>query len=195
MRKAVFDSINEEDKQFKACDFSKASMTRHSFVNCTFENCNFAEAMFQNSKFRCCTFTGCNLSLMKVEGCRFQDVTLINCKIVGVEFFKCEKTLFTLRIEKCSLQYCNFSDLRMRGQSFAGSKLKDCYFTNTYLVETDFSNTDLQGTNFQGCDLSKADFSGATNYAIDPLNNKVRKAQFSLPEAANLLAGFDIVIT
>ena len=77
---------------------------------------------------------------------------------------------------------------------FIGSKLKENYFTNTCLIGADFYDVDLSGTIFHNCDLSKADFSSATQYAIDPQTNKIKKARFSLPEAVGLLRTFDITI-
>lgn len=78
--------------------------------------------------------------------------------------------------------------------SFIGSKVKECYFTNTNLTEADFSNVDFFGTVFHNSDLYKADFSTALNYNIDPRTNNIKKAKFSLPEAVGLLRGFDINI-
>jgi hypothetical protein len=42
--------------------------------------------------------------------------------------------------------------------------------------------------------LNGANFVRAVNYAIEPTSNTVRRARFSLPEAATLLEGFGIVI-
>jgi fluoroquinolone resistance protein len=116
------------------------------------------------------------------------------CKIAGAEFFKCEKTFFSANFKNSLLQYCNFSDLNMKNSSFKGSKLKDSHFTNTILKGADFSDVDLSGTVFHNCDLCNADFSSAVQYDIDPRTNKIKKAKFSLPEAAGLLRAFDITI-
>ncbi len=94
-----------------------------------------------------------------------QDTCFEDCKIVGAEFFKCEKSF---------LQYCNFADLNIKHASFYGCKLKECYFNDTSLIEADFRDTDLSGTIFHNSDLSKA--------------------KFSFPEAIELLRGFEIDI-
>jgi uncharacterized protein YjbI with pentapeptide repeats len=129
-----------------------------------------------------------------MEGCRFQDIQFLECKIVGAEFFKCEKTFFSAQFSRSMLHYCNFSDLNLKGIRFSECKLKDCYFTQTCLIEARFADVDLSGTVFHNSDLSKADFSSASNYDIDPRTNKIKKAKFSLPEAVGLLRGFDINI-
>ena len=82
----------------------------------------------------------------------------------------------------------------MKNATFNGSKLKECYFTNTCLNGADFGSVDLSGTLFHNCDLCKADFSSAINYTIDPQTNKIKKAKFSLPEAMGLLRSFEIDI-
>lgn len=183
-----------EGQNYQAEDFSKKSLADQTFLSCTFVGCNFTESVLYNTKFGACTFRDCNLSLPKLDGCRFQEVLFENCKIVGAEFFKCQKTLFSPRFNNCQLRYCNFADLTMKNFSFAGSKLHECHFTNTWLSGADFGDTDLSGTLFHNCDLSRADFSTATHYDIDPRTNKVKKAKFSLPEVVALLRAFDITI-
>lgn len=82
----------------------------------------------------------------------------------------------------------------MKNTYFSGSKIKESHFTDTALMCANFEDVDLTGTLFHNCDLSKADFSKAINYDIDPRTNKIKKAQFSLPEAVGLLRGFEITI-
>ena len=187
-------SLNNEDQVIKSEDFSKKSLENYTFPSCSFISCDFSESLLRNAKFCACTFMNCNLSLMKLDGCRFQEVKFVDCKIVGAEFFKCERTFFSVTFKGCLLQYCNFSDLNMENSSFTGSKLKDSHFTNAILIGTDFHDVDLTGTIFHNCDLRKADFSSATRYNIDPQTNKIKKAKFSLPEALGLLRAFDITI-
>jgi uncharacterized protein YjbI with pentapeptide repeats len=121
-------------------------------------------------------------------------VQFSGCKIIGVDFFKCEKVFFSANFENCLLHYCNFSDLNMKNVRFNGSKIKESHFTNTCLSNADFNGAELSGTIFHNSDLRKADFSGATQYSIDPGTNKIKKAKFSLPEVVGLLHGLDIII-
>ena len=185
---------SKEGQVIRSEDFSKKSFEGRLFTSCSFQSCDFSESILRNAQFCGCIFVNCNLSLPKVEGCRFQDARFIECKIVGVEFFKCQKTFFSASFKKCLLQYCNFSDLNMKNTSFDESKLKENHFTNTSLNGADFTNADLSGTIFHNCDLSKADFSSATRYDIDPQTNKIKNAKFSFPEAIGLLRAFDITI-
>ncbi|NGX58862.1 MAG: hypothetical protein KR126chlam3_00002 [Chlamydiae bacterium] len=123
-----------------------------------------------------------------------QDVLFEECKIVGGEFYKCEKTFFSPQFKSCILMGCNFSDLKMKSVSFHGSKVKECYFTDTKLVEADFGEADLEGSIFHHADLSKANFKDAKNYSINPEANVLKKARFSAPEALSLLKFFDVEI-
>lgn len=187
-------SSNLENQIIQSENFSKKSLENHIFNCCSFNSCDFSESLLRNTQFCTCIFTDCNLSLAKLDGCRFQDVRFVGCKIVGAEFFKCEKTFFSPKFENCLLHYCNFSELNMKKISFGGSKLKECHFTNTNLISADFGEVDLSGTVFHNCDLSMADFASAVRYDIDPQTNKIKKAKFSLPEAVGLLKGFGITI-
>lgn len=187
-------ALDHEEKVFKSENFSKKSLERQTFGSCSFINCDFSESILRNAKFSACVFTGCNISLPKLNACRFQEVQFIDCKIVGAEFFTCDRAFFSVSFKKCLLTYCNFSDLNMKNTQFEGSKIHETYFTNTILTGADFTDTDLQGTLFHDCDLSLADFTAAARYNIDPRTNKLRKAKFSLPEAIGLLQGFDITI-
>lgn len=190
----VFSNMESEEQLYKSEDFSKKSLGEHSFTSCTFQTCNFSESLLQNAKFSGCIFVGCNLSLVKLDNCRLQDAKFTDCKIVGAEFCRCEKTFFSISFKNSLLHYCNFSGLNMKNNVFSDSRIKESYFTNTCLAGADFSGVDLSGTIFHNCDLSKADFSTATQYEIDPLANKIKKAKFSLPEAVRLLRAFDVVI-
>lgn len=179
---------------YKSEDFSKQPLSEQVFTTCEFHNCNFSESILWNAKFVNCVFKGCNVSLVKMDGCRFQDVQFIDCKLVGADFFKCERPFFSVQFTHSILHYCNFSDLNLKGIPFSRCKLKECHFTNSSLVGASFKDSDLSGTIFHNSDLSKADFSSAVNYAIDPRTNNIKKAKFSLPEAAALLHGFDILL-
>ena len=186
--------MSNEEKIIKSENFSKRNSEGQIFQTCSFISCDFTESILRNTKFCTCVFTNCNLSLPKLDNCRFQDVQFIDCKIVGAEFFKCEKTFFSPSFEKCFLHYCNFSDLNIKNISFKESRIHEGYFNNTILNGANFANADLSGTIFHNCDLCKADFSTASRYHIDPQTNKIKKAKFSLPEAIGLLQSFDIII-
>ena len=77
-------------------------------------------------------------------------------------------------------------------------------WANSVLHELDFSETDLSSAIFEGCDLQRSIFSGTNlekadlrtsyNYSIDPEQNRLKKAKFSLPGVIGLLDKHDIQI-
>jgi len=184
-----------EDENFKQVDFSKSSLVEYTFTGCLFEGCTFMESDWKKASFLSCVFNGCDIGLVSLEDARFQDVRFVDCKVTGMEFFKCDHSLlFSMELNSCFLQYCNFSDLNMNKTNFKKSKIQKCFFTNTSLMESDFGDCDLLETVFHSCNLRKANFGGAKNYNINPLVNDVKKAKFSFPEAVSLLKGLDVKI-
>jgi uncharacterized protein YjbI with pentapeptide repeats len=74
------------------------------------------------------------------------------------------------------------------------STVKECDFVNSDLSACDFQNSTLSGSLFHNTNLSRANFVGANDYRIDPLSNKLEKAQFSMPEAISLFEAMGIII-
>ncbi|MCJ8155237.1 pentapeptide repeat-containing protein [Chryseobacterium sp. SSA4.19] len=72
------------------------------------------------------------------------------------------------------------------------------------MIEVDFSECDLSNASFGYCDLSgaifdktnleKADFRMAVNYSIEPAQNRLKKAKFSLSEVHGLLSHLGVEI-
>jgi fluoroquinolone resistance protein len=100
--------------------------------------------------------------------------------------------VFDLRFTECRLTSRNFTDIKMKLCAFMKCEIAECDFQNTFLVEVDFSQTSQ--TIFHNRNLQKASFLGAHGYSIDPRNNNVKKAAFSVPDVLPLLDGFEITI-
>ena len=82
----------------------------------------------------------------------------------------------------------------MKNSKLTGCKIIDSYFQEAFLVGVSFEDSHFENTLFHKTDLEKSSFCNASGYSIDPLVNKVRGAQFSVPEVLNLLSGFGIKI-
>ena len=67
--------------------------------------------------------------------------------------------------------------------------LVDCDLTNAT-----FLNCDLAGTVFENTILENADLRTSFNYSIDPDQNRIKKAKFSLAGIPGLLNKYDIEI-
>ena len=72
--------------------------------------------------------------------------------------------------------------------------LKEVDFSETSLMSAVFKNCDLSGTIFNRTFLENADFRTANNFSIDPENNSIRKAKFSIMGSIGLLNKYDIKI-
>ena len=98
----------------------------------------------------------------------------------------------------------NFEGCFMNLSSFYQLKLKGKSFNNCSLQEVDFTEADLSGSLFYNCDLKRAifdrtillksDLKSATNYSIDPENNRIKGAQFSKDGLIGLLEKYAIKI-
>ena len=67
-------------------------------------------------------------------------------------------------------------------------------FSNADLSFSTFDFCDLQGALFDSTNLDRSDFRTAHHYSIDPENNRIKKAQFSLNGIIGLLDKYDIEI-
>lgn len=183
-----------ENKTFHQEDVEEA-FSHGKFSDCEFIHCQFLETNFRSARFLGCSFKHCQLQMVKMDQCYFQESVFDEVKIIGGEFYKCSKTLFSIHCKNSILLSCNFSHLPMKKTDFSGSKLQECFFNETSLSSSNFQKTDLMGTQFHHSDLSQSDFRGAKNYAIDPKVNNLKKARFHLPEALSFLHFFGIDIS
>lgn len=83
------------------------------------------------------------------------------------------------------------------GLNLAGILVKDCIavdvdFREADLSRADFTGTDLARSLFNDTNLTAADLSQARNYDINPVQNNLTSARFSLPEAMSLLYSMEI---
>ena len=165
-----------------------------TFLNCSFKDCDFTESDFSLSRFSDCRFHNCNLSLIVVSETKLQDVCFDSCKIMGVDFTLINKLIFKIDFQESQIIKCSFSELDMSESDFQNCIIQQSDFYQSKLVKSNFTGSDLQDTIFDNSDLTEADFTDAKNYAINPLNNKIKNAQFSMPDAIQLLNALNIKI-
>ena len=181
------------DQAFDAVDARGFNLQRRVFEGCKFTKCVFAEADFSKARFIDCEFQDCDLSNMQLRGGSLRDVTFTNSKLVGISWAQATSVVH-LNFEKCTLSYGVFSGLDLRKSTFRECIAKETDFADSNLSEANFRGTDLIGARFANTNLIKADLRSAINYSIRPLENKISKARFSLPEATFLLHGLGIVL-
>ena len=186
---------NETTKEiYKDQLFDANTLHDRSFVDCQFQNCRFDKANLTGSTFSDCQFNHCEITLPNLMNCGFRGATFTECKLIGVDFTKGDPSFFRLAFERCLIDTCNFSSLKLKSTTFVRSTIRESRFIQTTLNEANFDGTDLEHTLFHECDLEKASFVNARNYTINPTTNKVKGATFSLPEAVSLLSNLGITL-
>ena len=170
------DSLSDtlfENCTFNSLDFKNLKLAHAKFIDCVFKNCDFSNATLAHTKLRSCTFEDSKLlGIQWIHASDFSDPTF----------------------KGSNLSYSNFSGLNLKKNKFTNCLMTDADFSGTDLSECDLSNCDFLNARFQDTNLMKANFKGAFNYSIDPIQNKVKGAKFSLPEAMGLLKGLGVVI-
>jgi fluoroquinolone resistance protein len=126
------------------------------------------------------------------KGIRLNDVRFIRCKLVGMNFFHIDPFLLSFSFEGCLVMGCNFNGLKMPKTSFKECKMRDCMFSEADISGGSFVDCEFRDTVFHHTNLEKVDFSGAMGYEINPTTNRIKRAKFTLPEAASLLNYLEI---
>ena len=175
-------------------DFTAEDLSGTTFSSCTFEGCDFSAVRLLKTRFEGCRFVESNFSNTVIDHTRFDGVVLESCKLVGLNFGSADPLVFELSVFKCLLRYVNFSQIRWKKAVVRDCEASDSDFRGAQLAGADFHGTKFRACRFHAADLQKADFSGAEGYDLDLRTENLKKAIFSLPEALNLLAPFDLEI-
>lgn len=190
-----------ENQTFRSVTFEHQELTGVTFADCSFVQCSFQETTFKACKFQGCRFKKCNLSLVKVDGSTFTNTRFEDSKVIGVNWVKAswgkaeiQQLLKSIDFIKCVLNYSSFMGLHLAKIQLKRCVAREVDFSEAHLKGADCSFTDFTNSQFRHTDLSAADFRGASNYAIQPYSNTLKKARFSLPEAMSLLYNLDIEI-
>ena len=183
-----------EDVTWDRRDFTADDLAGATFSGCTFTGCDFSGVRLSATRLESCRFIDCNLSNTVVDHTRFDGVTFETCKLVGLNFGSADPLTFGLSLTQCVLKYVNFSQLRWKKAVVTDCDAHDSDFRGAQLVGANLRKTRFRSCRFSGADLQKADFSHAEGYDLDLRTENLKKAIFSLPEALNLLAPFDLEI-
>jgi len=182
------------DQTFLKINFIDKIKPKEEYENCKFINCNFAEANLLDVVFMECTFEDCDLSLARLNETAFRDVKFIGCKMLGLKFDHCNAFGLSFQFEKCNLNHSSFYKIKAIKSIFIHCQLHEVDFTEANLTSSLFQSSDLFRAVFQHSILEKVDFTTAYNYLIDPEQNNIRKAKFSIDGIVGLLKKYDIQI-
>lgn len=110
-----------------------------------------------------------------------------DCKMLGLHFENCDQLGLAVSFENCQLDHSSFYQMKLNHTTFLNTSLREVDFTETGLKNALLDQCDLLNAIFDNTNLEKADLSSAFNYSIDPENNRIRGAKFSLPSVVGLI--------
>ncbi len=183
------------DKSFTGNNFQNNKLAPGAYENCTFTNCTFIQSDLSKHHFQECIFVDCDLSMAKISSTAFRDVKFIGCKLLGLHFDECNTFLLEMSFDNCQLNLASFYKLSLKKTVFRNCILHEVEFAEADLSQSQFLSCDLSGAIFDNTNLEKSDFRTSINYSINPKGNKIKKAQFSIPDVIGLLDAFDIKIS
>jgi uncharacterized protein YjbI with pentapeptide repeats len=132
--------------------------------------------------------------MAKFAASQLKNAIFSRCKILGVNFGDCSDSLFSVSFDSCILDYTSFAGKKLVKTLFKNSSLKNADLSECDLTASVFLNCDLDSAVFNKTILKEADFRTAINFNIDPENNNIRKAKFSLNGLAGLLYKYNLTI-
>ena len=182
------------DSTIKNINFSEKEEYSEEYENCDFFDCNFAGCNLSNLTFEDCTFENCDLSNVQLNNTAFKNIHFKSCKLTGAQFDTCNTFLLEFKFTMCILSYSSFYALKIPETNFTGCSITEADFTDANLEKAVFENCDLSGSTFVNTNLQKTDFRSSINFSIDPEQNKLSGAKFSLESLPGLLHKYDIRI-
>jgi fluoroquinolone resistance protein len=186
--------VVHEGKTFANVDYAERQLENREFIKCIFENCDFSKSDLSYNTFVDCQFNACNFSLAVIEGTQLQNIRFTGCKLLGVNFSKADKLMFSFMFEDCILDYSGFFGRKLRKTRFRNCSLKEVDLENADLTQTVFENCDFEGAMFIHCNLERTDLRSSRNFTIDPSINTMKKTKFLAANLAGLLYKYDLDI-
>lgn len=180
------------DQTYLSFDFSRHDIREHTFEKCRFLSCRFTNMSLRQVALYSCVFETSELVLVDTNDMTLNSVEFKSTKIMGVNFTACSSFGFLPSFCGCILDSVIFSGNDLKKTGFNNCQIRNCDFGNCDMREASFSGCEFHKSTFQKCNLEKSDFRTASGYEIDPFNNRVRRACFSLPEAQSFLKFLEI---
>ena len=165
-----------------------------TYENCKFISCDFAHANLDGMVFIDCVFEDCNLLLASVSDSGFQETMFKRCKLSGVNFSKSRDFLFRVNFEGCILDNAIFYKTKNKKATFVDCSMIETDLTEADLTEAKFINCNLNRAFFNRTILKGADLRTSYNFTIDPDDNQIKKARFSIHGLPGLLGKYDIKV-
>lgn len=183
-----------DDQIFKGIDFHQKGMQKGTYEHCEFQTCNFATTNLTSINFVDCQFDACNFSNAKLTETGIQNSLFEQCKLLGLRFDSCNTFLFAATFKHCQLDFSSFYEVDLRRSNFQDCSLKGVDFSNANLSKVVLKKCTLTNAIFEQTNLVETDFRTAINFNIEPTQNQVSRAKFSLNSLPNLLRKYNLTI-
>ena len=170
------------------------------FLGCTFEDLRHEGAALRSMTFEECDFRACNLRTADVTDSRFIDCRFLGCNLMGVDWTRAQwgrQVLHPpLHFAGCSLDFCTFSGLPLRGVTLYACSAKDASFDGCDLSSADLRFTDFATASFADAVLEEADLVGAQDCVLPIDRTRLRGCRMSTTGAEPLLRqlGVELVL-
>ena len=150
----------------------------------------YLSIIFKSGNYRHVTFEA------KFSHSSFIETIFKRCQLVGIDWtdtsLQKKNFLKPVDFDECELNHSTFTGLVLKNVLLIHCIAHDIVFSESDLSGADCRYSDFSNSIFHHTNLSGSDFRGALNYNISVLDNVVKKARFSLPEAMSLLNGLEI---
>lgn len=181
-------------KTYKNKDYTKQSLPKVKYDNCTFVRGDFEVNYLSNISFIACEFVSCNLSNTKLKEATLKDTIFTDCEMLGMPLYEVNPYLLSIVINNCILDFANFTGLKLSKTTFMNCSLQQTDFTKCNLSQSNFSNTKLKNTIFEQTNLEGTNFIPAYNFSFWPENNSLKGVKFSKYNIEDLLTAHQITI-
>jgi uncharacterized protein YjbI with pentapeptide repeats len=178
-----------DDNALAACD-----IRGKYFRDCRFQHLRLAEISLRDCTFEDCIFESCDLTMATVAGAAFHEARFRRTKLMGVDWTDVRGMIFTATFEECNLSHATFAKRKLCGMVLRDCRIHESTFLQVDLRQAVFTGSDLLGTRFLGTDLREADLSTASNYQINPAENRLQKTRFSHEAALALAEQLGVVV-
>ncbi|MDT0650846.1 pentapeptide repeat-containing protein [Autumnicola edwardsiae] len=182
------------DQDYEHLDYRSESLYSE-YENCHFRGCTLSNINLGGVIFSECEFEDCDFSSSNLKGTSFRDCSFRNCKLLGLRFEECSDFLLSFSFNACDLSFSSFFQLKIRKTGFYNCKLEQVEFSEADLTGANFSDANLNNATFRNSILEGADFRQSHNLSIDPEQNRLKNAKFTLENLPGLLWKYDLKIS
>ena len=182
------------DQEYERLDFKNEKLVTE-YENCHVRGCTLSNMNLGGIIFSECEFEDCDFSSSVLTGTSFRDCSFRNCKLLGLRFEECSDFLLSFKFDSCDLSFSSFFQLKLKKIQFYKCKLEQVEFSGADLTGAILTGSNLNNATFRNSILEGADFRQSHNLSIDPEQNRLRNAKFTLKDLPGLLSKYHLKIS